>query len=171
MPLLRTFQFEVKLRRSAQVESGRPGTSGTPPRVADSGQRLGDGGFQECSGLDVEMDVQEYLEGGRNDGVIKRVGRARFPNIVLKRGMFYGDEGQVNRELWTWLQDVVSGVRPVARYDGIIEVAGESPEIAARWIFFRGLPAKISGPQLNARTGDIAIEELQIAHEGLRLEF
>ena len=68
------------------------------------------------------MDVQNYQEGGRNDGVIQRVGRGKYQNIVLKRGMFYGDSGQVNTDLWQWMQDVVSGVRPVARYDGVIEV-------------------------------------------------
>src|SRR6185295_1376582 len=56
---------------------------------AGGGAALADGSFQECSGLEVEMDVQEYLEGGRNDGVIRRVGRAKYQNLVLKRGMFY----------------------------------------------------------------------------------
>jgi len=36
------------------------------------------------------MDVQDYLEGGRNDGIIRRAGRAKYTNIVLKRGMFFG---------------------------------------------------------------------------------
>jgi phage tail-like protein len=42
-------------------------------------------------------------------------------------------------------------------------------EVVAVWTFERGLPAKIKGPELNAKTGEIAIEELTIAHEGLRL--
>ena len=125
------------------------------------------------------MDVQEYLEGGRNDGVIRRIGRAKYTNIVLKRGMFYGkrqkidrDSGKdqkVNRDLWSWLQDIVSGKRPVARYDGIIEVKNPACETVATWVFDRGLPAKIKGPELNGKNGEIAIEELHIAHEGLRL--
>ncbi len=77
--------------------------------------------------------------------------------------------GDVNRDLWTWLQDIAAGVRPVRRYDGIVEVMDVGDEVAARWLFERGLPAKVTGPQLNARTGEIAIEELHIAHEGLRL--
>ena len=130
---------------------------------------MGDGGFQECAGLEVSMDVQEYLEGGRNDGVIQRVGRAKYTNLVLKRGMFYGEDQQIQRELWEWLQSIVSGKRPVIRYDGIIEVRTQAGETVATWVFERGLPAKITGPQLNAKTGDIAIEELHIAHQGLRL--
>jgi phage tail-like protein len=161
-PLLRTFRFQVKLLASAVAEAG---AAGGP---ALTGAPLADGGFQECSGLQVELDVQALDEGGRNDGVIRRVGRAKYSNLVLKRGMFY-EASAVNRDLWTWLQDVAAGVRPVRRYDGIVEVMSVGDAVAARWVFERGLPARIAGPQLNARTGEIAIEELHIAHEGLRL--
>jgi phage tail-like protein len=165
--LLRAFRFEVKLLRSPVAEAGG---AGRPPNQRPSGQQLGDGAFQECSGLEVEMDVQEYPEGGRNDGVIRRLGRAKYPNLVLRRGMFMaGDEPSANRQLWEWLQGVLAGERPAARYDGIVEVWGAKEEIVASWVFDRGLPVKVSGPQLNGRTGEIAIEELQIAHEGLRL--
>src|SRR5439155_432690 len=102
--------------------------------LPSSGDPLGDGGFQECSGLGVEMDVQEYLEGGRNDGVIKRVGRAKVQPLVLKRGMFFERGELANDDLWRWLEDVVSGVRPVARYDGIVEVLDDTGDDAvARW--------------------------------------
>jgi phage tail-like protein len=100
---------------------------------------------------------------------VRRVGRAKYQNIVLKRGMFYGDSGQVNQDLWNWLQGVANGVRPVLRYDGIIQVMSVGNSVAATWTFDRGLPAKIRGPELNAKTGEVAIEELTIAHEGLRL--
>jgi phage tail-like protein len=162
--LLRAFRFQVKLRKSPAVEEGAQ-----PPGNSPTGSPLGDGAFQECSGLEVEMDVQEYQEGGRNDGVIRRVGRAKYTNLILKRGMFYPSSGTVNRDLWNWFQGVVAGERPVPRYDGIIEVMSVGDRVAATWVFDRGLPAKIRGPELNARTGEIAIEELHIAHEGLRL--
>lgn len=197
--LLRAFRFQVKLRRSAPAEAGTgaglaggvsagvsigfsAGVSagvgagvrfeasvGLGASAGSSGTALADGAFQECSGLAVEMDVQEYQEGGRNDGVIRRVGRAKYTNLVLRRGMFYAEGAQVNRDLWRWLQGVVAGERPVPRYDGVIEVMGERDDVVATWVFDRGLPAKVSGPELNGRTGEIAIEELTIAHEGLRL--
>lgn len=150
--LVRSFRFRVVLTRA-----GAPRT------------QVGDGAFQECSGLEIEQDVQEYLEGGRNDAVIRRIGRAKYPNLVLKRGMFFSKEGALDRTLWTWIQGIVSGVRPAPRYDGLIEVYRRGTEPVATWEFDRGLPAKLKGPELNAKTGEVAIEELHIAHEGLRL--
>ena len=162
--LLRSFRFQIKLRKSPEVESGSQSPDDSP-----SGSPLGDGAFQECSGLEVEMDVQEYQEGGRNDGVIRHVGRGKYSPVVLKRGMFFSAGGEVNRDLWSWLQDVVAGKRPVARYDGVIQVMSSGEDVVATWVFDRGLPQKVRGPELNAKTGEVAIEELHIAHEGLRL--
>jgi phage tail-like protein len=162
--LLRSFRFQIKLRKSPEVESGSQSPDDSP-----SGSQLGDGAFQECSGLEVEMDVQEYQEGGRNDGVIRRVGRGKYSPVVLKRGMFFSAGGEVNRDLWSWLQDIVAGKRPVARYDGVIQVMSSGEDVVATWVFDRGLPQKVRGPELNAKTGEVAIEELHIAHEGLRL--
>jgi len=165
--LVPAFRFEIRLNRSAQIIAGSNLSTGGIPTGQDV---LGDGAFQECSGLEIEMDVQEYQEGGRNDGVIRGIGRAKYTNIVLKRGMFYGKGEKANRDLWHWLQNIVAGRRPVARYDGIIEVKSpDGRETLATWIFDRGLPAKIRGPELNGKSGEIAIEELHIAHEGLRL--
>lgn len=154
----RAFRFRVTLSPSPKP--------GAPP----GGGTLGDGAFQECSGLDLEMDVAEYVEGGRNNGVIQRAGRAKVTRIVLRRGMLHPAAGRVDGDLWRWFQDVVDGVRPLRRYDGTIAVLDEAEQPVAVWTFTRGLPAKVVGPQLNARTGEVAIEELQIAHEGLRLE-
>lgn len=171
--LLTAFRFEVKLLRSPDIVAGRqqpPGGSAgySPPTGATE---LGTGGFQECSGLEVELDIQEYVEGGRNNGTVRRVGRAKYQPLLLRRGMFFSREGeaQVDARLWRWLQGIVDGERPVARYDGVVHVMGQDNTVRATWIFDRGLPAKIRGPELNAKTGEIAIEELTIAHEGLRL--
>lgn len=152
--LLTTFQFAVTFN---QVTGDGPDT-------------LGDGGFQEVTGLEVEMDVSDYEEGGRNDAVIRRIGRAKFQPLVCKRGMFGPVEGDAESELWQWFQDIVAGVRPVRRYDGTVLVHDQAGNTMAAWRFQRALPMKIVGPQLNAKTGEIAIEELHLAHEGLQLE-
>lgn len=151
--LLTTFRFAVTLTR----------VTGEGPRT------LGDGGFQEVSGLDVEMEVKDYQEGGRNDAVVRRLGRAKFQPLVCKRGMFGPAGGDAQPELWQWFQDVVGGVRPVDRYDGSVVVQDQQGRPMATWEFFRAVPAKLVGPQLNAKTGEVAIEELHLAHEGLRL--
>jgi phage tail-like protein len=168
-----TFNFVVSLRRSADVPSGLAGTERGQggPASTEPGGLICDGGFQECSGLEIEMDVQELQEGGRNDGVIRRVGRGKYTNLVLKRGMFHGGAGsRVSPTLWEWLQGILRGVRPVMRCDGVVQVlAADRRTVLATWTFSRGLPAKVAGPQLNAKTGEVAIEELHIAHEGLRL--
>jgi phage tail-like protein len=156
--VLQSFRFEVTLTDS--------------PGGASGGRTLGNGSFQECSGLELEADVRESLEGGRNDGVIRRVGRVKLQPLVLKRGMFARSAGQrVDSALWEWLQDMVLGEKPARRVNGTVQVyasRGQEPPLAI-WQFVRGLPSKIIGPALNARSGEIAIEELHIVHEGLRL--
>jgi phage tail-like protein len=154
--LVQTFRFKVTLTRN---------NPGVGPAT------LGDGGFSECSGLGLEADVKEYLEGGRNDGVVRRVGRVKLVPLVLKRGMFLpGEDGTADSALWEWITGMVSGVLPVPRFDGEVEVQDPSGgRVVARWTFDRALPVKVTGPTLNAKTGEIAIEELHLAHEGLRM--
>jgi phage tail-like protein len=179
--LVQSFRFRVRL-----VLSTAPGANLKPPPVLtaranrDLGRpaagggpaQLGDGGFQEVSGLDVESDVHEYAEGGRNDGLLRRIGRAKVSPLVLKRGVLTtGTSGYADPALWLWLQSVVSGRLPVARYDGTVEVLAPAGRlVTTRWTFTRALPTKVTGPVLNARTGEVAVEELHLSHEGLRME-
>jgi len=183
--LVQTFRFAVRLTRastpgptgkpppSPQALPGNlgpgPGTSRGRDRTPD---QLGDGGFQECGGLELSADIHDYLEGGRNDGIIRRVGRVKLVPVVLKRGMLMATPGgYADIALWDWLHGMVRGGQPVPRYNGQVEVFDPAMRrVVARWSFYRGLPLKVTGPVLNAKTGEIAIEELQIAHEGLRLE-
>jgi phage tail-like protein len=153
---LRAFRFRLSLRRSADA--------------GGSGELLTDGAFQEVSGLEIELDITEQAEGGRNDGVVRHVGRAKYQPLVLKRGMFHSAAGTLSREVWDWLQSIAAGTRPLPRYDGVVEVlAAGGDDVVATWQFERGVPSRVRGPELNARSGEIAIEELHIAHEGLRL--
>lgn len=159
--LLTAFRFDVTLLLSPTV--------GSDPGAAAS--VLGTGAFAECTGLELEADVREHLEGGRNDGVIRRVGRVKLSPLVLKRGMLVAADGYTDDTLWDWLQGMVAGRMPIPRYSGDVRVRdGADARDLAHWHFERGLPVKVSGPALNARTGEIALEELHIAHEGLRLE-
>jgi phage tail-like protein len=120
-------------------------------------------GFSECSGLDVTLEVMEYKEGGVNDFVRKFPTRASHGNITLKRGVIYLED-----DLWSWNQDFVQGNG--TRRDGLILLLDESRMPAKVWKFRRGLPMKWVGPSLNATQNSVAIESLEIAHEGLFLE-
>jgi phage tail-like protein len=154
--LLQTFKFQVTL------------TPVDPEATSSALERTG--AFSECSGLQLEADVKEYLEGGRNDGVIRRVGRVKLVPLVLKRGMFAASVEEVaDSSIWDWLTAMVTGAE-VRRYHGQVQLMDPTFTTAlATWTFDRGLPMKVVGPTLNAKTGDIAVEELHIAHEGLRL--
>ncbi|WP_018353262.1 phage tail protein [Longispora albida] len=155
--LVQSFRFAVSLHRSGYGEDAA---------------LFGTGGFAECSGLMLDADVKEYLEGGFNDGVVRRVGRVKLQPLVLKRGMIYpGDGGYADNNFWAWLTRMVRGELPIVRCDGHIRVSDPANvDVVAHWAFVRGLPMKVSGPTLNAKTGEIAMEELHIAHEGLTLE-
>src|SRR5262245_34658621 len=61
------------------------------------------GGFSDCTGLEVEVETEEYREGGQNEFVHHLAGRARNPRLVLKHGLSPLDG------LWGWHQDVVAG--------------------------------------------------------------
>lgn len=154
--LVQAFRFAVTLTASGRNRSPA---------------KLGDGFFSECSGLELEADVKEYLEGGRNDAVVRRVGRVKLSPIVLKRGMFVPRAGgTADPAIWDWITGMVAGRLPIPRYNGLVQVfAANGARTVASWEFFDGLPGKVVGPSLNARTGEIAIEELHVLHQGLRL--
>jgi phage tail-like protein len=131
---------------------------------------IGNGGFAECGGLELAADIREHNEGGNNNAVRRMLGRVKLQPLVLKRGMLV-NQTRADGTLWTWMVNTLNGQLPVVRYDGHIDVYDRTGTTSlARWSFVRGLPSKLSGPTLNAKTGDIAIEELQIVHEGLLLE-
>jgi phage tail-like protein len=120
-------------------------------------------GFSECSGLEATVEVQEYREGGQNDYVHKFPTRATFANLTLRHGVIY-----LYDDLWTWHNGFVLGQG--TRKDGTIVLLDESRSPAKVWQFRRGLPMKWAGPTLNAGQSAVAVESLEIAHEGLVLQ-
>ena len=150
---LSAFNFCLTLVDSARVDgtlSGAPGNY----EVA---------GFSECSGLEALLEVLEFKEGGRNDHVLKFPTRASFTNISLKHGVIYQYE-----DLWKWHHGFVVGTGK--RKDGRIVLLDEARQQAKVWKFKRGIPTKWIGPALNAAQSNVAIEALEISHEGLELE-
>ena len=129
--------------------------------VLDDGQAVR-GSFSEVSGLDVEITPIEYRNGSEDITVRKVPGLKKFSNIVLKRGIT-GDT-----TLWNWMKSVMDG--RVQRADGTITLLDESRQPVLVWKFRRAFPCKLTGPELNARANEIAIETLEIRHEGLEID-
>jgi phage tail-like protein len=119
-------------------------------------------GFSECSGLSNETDAIEYREGKEDITVRKLPGLAKYSNITLKRGLTQ------SKELWQWRKQVLDG--KTQRRSGTVTLLDEARKPALRWNFREGWPRKLDGPTLNAKTNEVAIETLEIIHEGLVVE-
>lgn len=116
-------------------------------------------GFQECSGLDTSTDATKYREG--TDPLTKRKlpGLVSYANITLKRGI------TDDMELWTWRKTVTDG--RIERRNLSIVLLDDAREEKWRWNLRNCWPVKWMAPDLNAQSGDVAIETLEIAHEGI----
>jgi phage tail-like protein len=124
-------------------------------------------GFSEISGLEATMDVENYDAGGINGGALRFPGRVKWSNLVFKRGVIAQRPISDTSDFWTWLQTFLDGQG--IRKDGVITLMDESGSAALAWRWRRGLPVKVAGPTLNAQQSQVAIEQLEIAHEGLTL--
>jgi phage tail-like protein len=119
-------------------------------------------GFSECSGLTTETDVIEYREGTDAPLSVRKLpGLTRYSPIVLKRGL------TADKSLWQWRQNIIQGT--IDRRSGSIVLIDAAGNDVVRWNFQNGWPAKWEGPVLNAKANDVAIETLEIVHEGLEL--
>lgn len=129
--------------------------------------------FSECSGLEMNMEVKTIREGGNNGEQIHLSGPLSYGQLTLKRGM------TKNFDLWDWFERVQSD--PNLRIDGEIQILAltrsvqnnkpvvkKSKNVVIK--VYNCLPIKIVAPSLNAKDGDIAVEEMQIAYERLKRE-
>ena len=124
-------------------------------------------GFSEISGLDATMEVENYDAGGSNGATLRFPGRIKWANLVFKRGVLPYRDPSDTSDFWSWLQSYLDGQG--VRKDGTITLLNEAGQPALVWGWQRGLPAKWTGATMNAQQSQIAIEQLEIAHEGLTL--
>ncbi len=115
--------------------------------------------FQQVSGFDSTIDVIEHREGGDNTTPRKLPGMTKHSNIVLKWGLT--DDAQ----LYDWHREAVRG--NVQRKNGSIVLLDRRGQEVARWNFVNAWPAKWDGPDFNAEGNDVAIETLELTHEGV----
>lgn len=117
------------------------------------------GGFSECTGLEMSLRVEEYREGGRNSEVLQFPTRTEWSHIILKKGIGAGTA------LWDWSNSFMEGKGK--RRDGVITLLNDLHLPNNIWYFRRGLPLKYSAPGMNAAQGTVAIESVEIVHEGI----
>lgn len=133
-------------------------------------QLLCRGLFSEVSGLELTMEPRAIAVGGRNWGEVQRVGPTRFSPIVLKRGVT-----EIN-DMWDWFDATTRGNNYGYRLQGEIRVLGgelnddgEAKAVMV-WKLEGVLPTRFKGPDLSSTSNQVAIEELTLVHESLRLE-
>lgn len=117
-------------------------------------------GFRECSGLDAAQDPIEYREGGQPITARKLPGMVKYSNISLKWGI------SDDKEIWEWKLQAIEG--KVQRKNGSIILLDDTGAEKMRWNFIDGWPTKWTGTTFNATGNEVAIETLEIAHEGLK---
>jgi len=119
--------------------------------------------FTKCEGLEAETYIYEVEEGGLNSNTHKFVGRTRFPNLVLENGV------TANNDLFQWHKDTTLSDKKIERKDGSVVMCNANGEEIKRWNFFRALPCRWVGPKLGKDVPGMAVERIEIAHEGIEL--
>src|ERR1700754_3250011 len=121
-------------------------------------------GFTEVSGLDVSTDIIEYREGSSPEyHKIKMPGMQKFSNITLKRGTFKGDN-----DFYKWYNTIA--LNTIERRDLVISLLNENHEPVVVWKIKNDFPVKGQSTDLKADGNEVAIESLEIAHEGLTIQ-
>jgi phage tail-like protein len=130
-----------------------------------SAANLVDGYFSEVTGLDATMEPKVIQVGGMNYGVVQRPGRVTFSTVILRRGI------TTRRHLWQWFELVNVTAAYKHRLQVTITLQNNAGEPQLKWVLERAMPIRFKSPDLNAIGGtEVGIEELHLAHEGLRYE-
>lgn len=121
-------------------------------------------GFTEVSGLEVSTDVIEYRDGASPEyHKIKMPGMQKFSNITLKRGTFKGDN-----DFYRWWNTVA--LNTIERRNVIVSLLNENHEPVVVWKIKNAWPVKVQSTDLKADGNEVAIESLELAHEGLTIQ-
>ena len=118
-------------------------------------------GFTEVSGLSMEIEPIEYREGSFIENSSKKIpGIRKYSNITLKRGIIKSDN-----DMYNWF-NTVSG-NTIEKRDLTISLLNENHEPVITWKLKDAFPIKIEWSDLKANANEVAIESIEIAHEGL----
>jgi len=121
------------------------------------------GSFRECAGLSADGNVVEYREGTDIPRTARKlIGLQTYSNVTLKRGY------TTNTELWDWHQNIVNGITD--RRHGSVILMDEQHKDVMRWSIENAWVKKIDAPTFNATANEVAVESVELVHEGLALE-
>jgi phage tail-like protein len=119
-------------------------------------------GFSSCVIPDSSVEVIEYREGSDNvAGVRKLPGRVKYSNLVLKRGLTN------SLDLWNWYKSAATGL--ATRTQVMVTLLDDTRTPVMKWVFSNAWPTKYEGSPLQGKGNEVAIETLEIAHEGMDL--
>ena len=123
-----------------------------------------EGEFQEVSGISNETEVVEFQEGGENTYSHKFRGKNKYPNLVLRHGVT-----RLSPAIWAWREAVIHRKTPPLLDMSVIKLDDTGEEVC-RWVFRNCWPVKWQGPDFKAGASELAIETLEIAHDGYYVE-
>ena len=120
--------------------------------------------FQEVSGLDMEAQPIEYRHGDSKEfSVIKMPGIKKTGNVTMKKGVFKSDN-----KFWDWFSQIKMNI--IKRVPVTISLLDEVGGSAMVWTLANAWPTKITGTDLKSDGNEVAVESIEIAHEGLTIE-
>jgi len=129
--------------------------------TVDWGTDQKDIAFQEVTGLEAETQVIEYRHGNSPVfSTIKMPGIAKYGNVTMKKGTFVNDN-----TFWTWYHQIA--MNTIKRIDVIIKLLDETGKVTMMWTLANAWPTKIQGTDLKSDGNEVAVETIEIVHEGL----
>jgi phage tail-like protein len=119
--------------------------------------------FQEISGLDTETQAIEYRAGNSKEfSTVKMPGIKKTGNVTLKKGVFVKDN-----KFWDWYNQIK--LNTIKRVPITIQLLDEGGNPTMVWTLSNAWPTKITGTDLKADGNEVAVESLEVAHEGLTI--
>lgn len=120
--------------------------------------------FQEVTGLDTETQVIEYRHSNSPVfSTIKMPGMRKFGNVTMKKGVFVKDNG-----FWDWYNKIK--MNTIARISVVVQLLDEKGNPTMIWTLANAWPTKISAPSLKSDGNEVAIQSIEVAHEGITVE-
>ena len=119
--------------------------------------------FQEISGLDIQSEEIKYRHGDSPEfSVIKMPGMKKFGNVTMKKGVFKSDN-----KFWDWFNQIK--MNTVKRIPVTISLLDEEGSPTMVWTLANAWPTKVTGTDLKAEGNEVAVESIEIAHQGLTI--